>query len=123
MITSIISIAAVFLLILTGLAVIFRRYNRLSHISFFIGMVSTAVAISGDAVVISVPDALITWKGIVFMAEAVMVTSFLLFSISFARADYWRAGSKFAKFLLFLSPLFVYIFITIPIVRFQTSYN
>ncbi len=50
-----------------------------------------------------------------------MVTSWLLFTMSFARADYWDVVNKFSELLLLISPLYAYFIIAIPIDEFFYS--
>ncbi|RJQ55298.1 MAG: PEP-CTERM system histidine kinase PrsK [Nitrospiraceae bacterium] len=117
----ILSTLAVLSLILIAFVVLFRKYHRISHIAFFLSALSTAVVIGGDSLCVLRPESLVTWKRIVFIAEAVMVTSWLLFSMSFARVDYWGAVSKFSRALLLASPLFIYFFTAKPVEDFFYS--
>lgn len=121
MTTFILSIITAITAILIAFVVFFKRYKRFSHIAFVISMLSTAFVIFGDSMCIINPESLFIWKKLVFMAEAVMVTSWLLFTMSFARADYWHVVNKFSKLLLIVSPFFAYLFITMPIEEFFYS--
>jgi putative PEP-CTERM system histidine kinase len=121
MITFIFSIITAIVAIVIAFVVFLKRYNRLSHIAFFVSMLSTAFVIFGDSMCMLNPESIILWKRFVFIVEALMATSWLLFAMSFARADYWHVVSKFSKLLLMLSPLFAYFFIAIPIENFFLS--
>jgi putative PEP-CTERM system histidine kinase len=43
-----------------------------------------------------------------------MAPSWLLFTLSFARSDYWTNIGRFSKLLVFISPLLILFFITVP---------
>jgi putative PEP-CTERM system histidine kinase len=111
----VISAITVIALVLVAFAVHFRPYNRISHIAFSLSTLSTAVMLIGDTLCILRPEMLQVWKKIVFIDESVMVTCWLLFSICFARADYWGVVNKLSKLLLFVSPVFIYFLTAIPI--------
>jgi hypothetical protein len=121
MTTFIFSIITAIVAIVIAFVVFLKRYNRLSHIAFFVSMLSTAFVIFGDSMCMLNPESIVFWKRLIFIAEALMATSWLLFAMSFARADYWHVVSRFSKLLLMLSPLFVYFFIAIPIENFFHS--
>ncbi|HDH04687.1 MAG TPA: PEP-CTERM system histidine kinase PrsK [Nitrospirae bacterium] len=114
MIMLVISIITVIIAVLIAFAVIFRRYRSLPNVSFSISLLSTACVVLGDSMSIFRPESVIWWKGLVFVSEAVMVSSWLLFALSFARTNYWAAVSKFSRLLIYLSPLFIVFFITVP---------
>jgi putative PEP-CTERM system histidine kinase len=61
------------------------------------------------------PDLLNQWKKAVFISEIIMVSSWLLFSVSFARWSKWENISKLYKILVFISPLFMLFTILIPV--------
>jgi hypothetical protein len=84
-------------------------------------MLSTAFVIFGDSMCMLNPDSILFWKKFVFIAEASMAASWLLFATSFARTDYWHVIGKFSRLLLILSPLLTYFFIAIPIEEFFYS--
>lgn len=121
MITFIFSIITAITAVLLAFVVFLKRYNRLSHFAFFISMLSTASVIFGDSMCMLHPDSIVFWKRFVFIAEALMAASWLLFAMSFARTDYWHVIGKFSRLLLILSPLFAYFFIAIPIEEFFYS--
>lgn len=121
MIIFIFSIITAISAILIAFVVFFKRYDRLSHIAFLLSMLSTAFVIFGDSMCVFNPGSLFVWKRFVFIAEAVMVTSWLLFTMSFARADYWDVVNKFSELLLLISPLYAYFIIAIPIDEFFYS--
>lgn len=121
MIIFIFSIITAISAILIAFVVFFKRYDRFSHIAFLLSMLSTAFVIFGDSMCVFSPESLFVWKRFVFIAEAVMVTSWLLFTMSFARADYWDVVNKFSKLLLLISPLYAYFIIAIPIDEFFYS--
>jgi hypothetical protein len=121
MIIFIFSIITAITAILLGFVVFLKRYKRISHVAFFIGMLSTATVITGDSMCMLNPDSILFWKQWVFIAEALMAVSWLLFAMSFARTDYWHVIGKFSKLLLILSPCFIYFFIKIPVEDFFYS--
>jgi hypothetical protein len=121
MTTFIISDFTAIVTILIAFIVFLKRYNRLTNIAFFISMFSTASVIFGDSMCLLNPGSIVLWKKFVFIAEAFMVTSWLLFAMSFARADYWRAVDKISKLLLLVSPVFIYLLTAVPIEDFFYS--
>jgi putative PEP-CTERM system histidine kinase len=111
----IISVITAVLAILIALAVIFKRYDRITNIVFSIGLLSTASVIFGDSMSLFRPEYMIPWKRIVFISEASMAIAWLIFSLSFARTDYWRAVSTFSRIFTYLSPVLVLIFVLLPV--------
>ncbi|MBI5740250.1 MAG: PEP-CTERM system histidine kinase PrsK [Nitrospirae bacterium] len=115
----ILSAVAVLALIFIASAFISRRYNRTCSVAFLLGALSTSVVIAGDTFCIFRPEALLILKRIVFTAEAVMATSWLVFSMSFARADFRSAVSKISGLLLLAGiPVIIYFFTAVPIEEF-----
>jgi putative PEP-CTERM system histidine kinase len=55
------------------------------------------------------------WKKTVFIIEIVMVSSWLLFAVSYGRKENWSSFSKLSKLLFFLSPLLIVFCIAVPI--------
>ncbi|RJQ17695.1 MAG: PEP-CTERM system histidine kinase PrsK [Nitrospiraceae bacterium] len=121
MITLILSIITGIISILIALAVLFRDYRRLTNVAFFTGIIFTIVAIVGDSMCVLRPGSLTFWKRIVFIGEATMAPSFLLFTLSFARTDYWGSVSRFSRLLLFLFPALVVLSVVAPIESFFYS--
>lgn len=118
MIMLIISAITVMLLILVAFVVVFTRDLRLSNIAFFIALISTAIVLAGDSMSILQPDLINKWKKVVFVSESIMAPSWLLFTLSFARAKSWSNISNLFRFLVFLPPLAIGFFMTQPIENF-----
>lgn len=114
----VISIITIIFAVLIALAVIFKRHRRFANIVFSISLLATASVIFGNLISIERPEYLVEWKRVVFINEAVMAVTWLLFSLSFARTDYWQVVSKFSRFFIYLSPLILIGFIFIPIGEF-----
>jgi putative PEP-CTERM system histidine kinase len=112
------SLITTVLLLLAAFAVLFKRHKYLANIAFSVSLLATASVVFSDAMSGSNPQSVIEWKRIVFVSEAVMAFAWLLFSLSFARTDYWQAVSKFSKYLVYLSPLIIVLFIFIPMEEF-----
>ncbi len=110
----IISIITSVIAILIAFAVAFKRLGSLPNIAFSISLLFTASVVFGDSMSIFRPEAVIGWKRVVFICEAGMVSSWLLFALIFARSNCWAAVSKFSRLLIYLSPLFIVFFITVP---------
>jgi signal transduction histidine kinase len=77
--------------------------------------------IVGDSMSIFYPELMIGWKKAVFISEAVMVSAWLLFTLSYASTVNWHTINKFSRLLLCLSPLFIIFLITIPMEDFFYS--
>ena len=110
----ILSIVTVLFAIFTALVVLFKKTHRLSDIVFSVSLLATACVISGDTIIVLRPELLGIWKKIVFISETIMASSWLLFTLSFARTDYRKAIGKFSKFLLFLSPALIIFLLIVP---------
>ncbi len=121
MLTLIISIGAVITAILVAIIVIIRRYKHFSNLALFISLFATASVIFGDLMCISRPELIFEWKRFVFISEAVMVSSWFLFALRFARVNYWDTINFFSKILVFLSPLLMIIFVLLKIESFFYS--
>jgi putative PEP-CTERM system histidine kinase len=121
MVTLSISIFTIIIALLTALIVVFKRHKRFSDIALSLSLLLTAFVIFGDSMSMISPELVVEWKRIVFISEAVMVFLWLLFSLSFARTDYWSTVTNFSKFLIFLSPVFVVFFIMVPMDEFFYS--
>lgn len=121
MLIIILTAVTVVTLVLVACTVFSGRYSRIAQIAFFIGSLSTAVVISGDSLCILRPTLLVILKRVVFTSETIMVTSWLLFSVSFARFDFWGAMNKYSKLLLMVSPVFICFFSVIPVEDFFYS--
>lgn len=111
----VISLITIILAVLIALAVIFKRHKRLANIVFSLSLLATASLIFGNLMSIEKPEYLIEWRRVVFISEAAMAVTWLLFSLSFARTDYWQAVSRISRFFIYLSPLILVGFIFIPI--------
>jgi len=110
----ILSISTIVISALIAFAVTFKKTQRLSNIAFSVGLLATACVTFGDTMAVSRPEQLALWKTIVFISEAVMAVSWLLFALSFARTDYRKKIGRFSKFLLFLSPAFMILLMFTP---------
>ena len=121
MVTFIISIITALTAILVAVAVIFRRHQQLSNVAFSISIFSTAVVIMGDAMCILRPESVFQWQRVVFIGEAVMVPSWLLFALSFARTKYWESITKLSKILVMISPVLLLFCLIVPIESFFYS--
>lgn len=117
MITLIISLITAVASFLLAVAVIFRRHQHRSNVALALSLLSTAVVIMGDALCVLQPSAFFVWKKIVLISEAVMVPSWLLFAVSFARTEYWSSINKLSKLLVILSPLLILFSLLMPIER------
>jgi putative PEP-CTERM system histidine kinase len=107
--------------IITAIAVVFRKHSSLSNVTFSIGLLSTASVVICDSVIIFSPDLLIQWKKIVYISEVIMVVSWLLFAVSFARKGTWKSISKLSRLLIFLSPLLIVFSVAVPMDEFFYS--
>src|SRR3989338_2513814 len=107
------SIATSVIVLLIVSAVLFKDPKRFSYISFSLGLLTSMSSILGDVMALFKPDELEFWKKAVFISEYFMVLSWLLFALSFTRAQFTKTIGKFSKLLLFLSPallIFVLVF-------------
>ncbi len=111
----IISIITIIIAMLTAFAVIFRRHKRLSNVAFFVSLLSTASVIWGDSMGMLSPESMMEWKRFALASEAVTAFSWLLFTLSFARTDYWSIIGKLSRFLIFLSPLLLVFSVAAPV--------
>lgn len=116
-----ISIITTISLVLIALAVAFGRHRNISKFSFSLSLLSTAVVVMGDALSLSMPESVIEWKRVVFISEAVMAPSWLLFALSFARTNYWGGIGKLSKALVLISPLLLLFCLIVPIENFFYS--
>lgn len=114
----IISLITAILTVLLALTIVFKKHKGLANMAFSISLFSTALVLFFDSMCIFKPDLLTEWKRSVFISEAVMVVSWLMFSLSFARTDYWHAAGRFSKCLIYLSPLIVIYSISVPMEAF-----
>lgn len=113
-----ITIIVVILTVLLALSVVVKKHTSLAYLVFSLSLVSTASILFFDLLSVHKPYLLTEWKRIVFFSEAVMVVSWLIFSISFARTDYWRNAGRFSKYLIYLSPLVIIYSVSLPIESF-----
>ncbi len=118
---TLISIAAVITTILAAIIVIFGKHKDFSNVTLSLSLFATSSVIFSDSMSIFRPDSLFMWKTVVFISEAVMVSSWLLFSIRFARENYWNAMSLFSKVLIYLSPLLIIVYIKLQVQKFFYS--
>ncbi len=100
-----ISVIASIIAMLTAFAVVFKKQHILSNSAFSIGLFSTAIVIIGDSIILNWPDLLMQWKKTVFIIEIVMVSTWLLFAVSYGRKENWSSFNNLSKLLFFLSPL------------------
>ena len=100
---------------------VLKKHAGLTNIVFSISLLSTASVLFFDSLSMLMPDLLIAWKRIVFISEAVMVVSWLLFSLSYARTDYWHGAGRLSKYLIYLSPLIVIYSVSVPVDAFFYS--
>lgn len=117
----IISLITAILTVLLALTFVFKKRKGLANMAFSISLLSTALVLFFDSLCILKPDLLTDWKRIVFISEAVMVVSWLMFSLSFARTDYWHTAGRVSKCLIYLSPLMVIYSISVPMESFFYS--
>ncbi|KPK31761.1 MAG: hypothetical protein AMK70_11805 [Nitrospira bacterium SG8_35_1] len=111
------SIIAVIMAVISAV----KMPRKISMVALFIGLISTAAALSGDAMSILRPYEVDEWKRVVFIAEAIMVSSLFLFTMSFARTEGLSSSGKLSKVLLFLSPLLIVFCIVKPVESFFYS--
>jgi putative PEP-CTERM system histidine kinase len=121
MTTLLISIIASVLLFLNVFAVFFSRYKSFSKIVFSLSLISIAAVIFSDSMCIYNPEKLVEWKRTAFISEAIMAPVWLLFSLVFARTDYWKTINKLSKLFVLMSPLVMLFFATKPIESFFYS--
>ncbi|UCD36130.1 MAG: PEP-CTERM system histidine kinase PrsK [Nitrospiraceae bacterium] len=88
-----------------ALAAVFRRHRRLKNILLAIGLISTAAVVLGDAMCMSWPELLFPLKKLVLVSESVMAAAWLLFSLTFARKNYWERSKRLGRLSVFLFPL------------------
>ncbi len=117
----IISIITVSLATFVSLAVIFQKYNRFANIVCAVGLISTAAVIFGDSMSTIRPEYIMEWKSAVSISEAFMAIAWLLFSLSFARTDYWKGITRFSRLFIYLSPFIFTFFFFVPIEDFFYS--
>ena len=101
-------------LVLLSFAVLFKKYRHISNVTFSLSLISTAVVMIGDAMCLYLPKSVDFWKMVGFWGEAVMVPSWLLFALSFARHDFWKEIGRFSKLLVILSPSLVVFLLATP---------
>ncbi len=121
MLTLVISIVTSITAILLAIIVILGRYNRFTNVALSISLFATASVVFGDSMSMFKPELLFEWKRFVFISEAVMVSSWLLFALRFARVDYWNTISLFSKTMVFLFPLLMIIFVLLRMESFYYS--
>jgi len=114
----IISNIVIILTVLIALSVVVKKHASLANVVFSVSLLSTASVLFFDSLSIINPDLLTEWKRIVFFSEAVMVVSWLVFSISFARTDYWSTAGRFSKYLIYLSPVIIIYSVAVPVEAF-----
>jgi putative PEP-CTERM system histidine kinase len=110
----IVSLITVIFSVLLAIKVVFNSHKCLANVVLSLGLLSTASVIFFDSMSMLKPDFLIELKRIVFISEAVMVVSWLLFSLSFARTNYWHAAGRFTKCLIYVLPVLGIYFISVP---------
>ncbi|NOZ68783.1 MAG: PEP-CTERM system histidine kinase PrsK [Deferribacteres bacterium] len=101
----VISAITIIIALLTAFAVIFRRYRRLSNVAFFVSLLSTALVISADSMSVLEPEPAVLWERLVLASQALAAFSWLLFTLSFARRNYWGTAGRVSRFLIIMSPL------------------
>ncbi|MBI5665470.1 MAG: PEP-CTERM system histidine kinase PrsK [Nitrospirae bacterium] len=89
---------------LLAFSILFKKHKGPANMVFSVSLLSTASVLFFDSMSMLKPEFLIEWKRIVSISEAVMIFSWFLFSLSFARTDYWQAASRYSKCLIYLSP-------------------
>ncbi len=117
----IISLITVILMVLLALIFVFKKHKGLANIVFSLSLLSTASVFFFDSMSVLKPELLTEWKRIVIISESAMVVSWLLFSLSFARTDYWHATGRFSKYLIYLSPLIGIYSVIVPMEAFFYS--
>ena len=117
----IVSLITVISSVLLAFKVVFNRHKGLANILLSLGLLSTASVIFFDSMSMLKLDFLIEFKRIVFISEAIMVVSWLLFSLSFARTNFWHAAGRFTKYLIYLLPVIGIYFISVPMEDFFYS--
>lgn len=108
------SVITVLLIILTSLVILFKKPGRFSNAAFSISLFFTACVIAGDTLSVIQPDSYIAWKQFVFICEAIMAPSWLLFTLSFAKTDFRKTMGLVSKLLLFLFPLLAVFLLLLP---------
>lgn len=114
----IISLITVILTVLLAFTLFYKKHKGSAYLFLSISLISTASVLFFDSLGMLKPELLTQWKRMVFVSEAVMVVSWLVFSLSFARTDYWHNAGRFSKFLIYLSPLIVIYSISVPVEAF-----
>jgi hypothetical protein len=94
--------------------VAFKNLKCLSNITFSTSLIATVGVISGDLMCVIRPEQLLFWKTVVFVSEALMASSWLYFTLVFARTSNTAGTGKFSRFLLFLSPIFIILLLAFP---------
>ncbi len=117
----IVLIATSIIAIFTTMAVAFKKTRHLLNTAFATALFATVCAAFGDTMAVYNPGQLLLWKTVVFISEAVMAPSWLLFTVSFARKGYKETVGRFSKLLLFLSPLFLLLLLIAPYGAFYFS--
>jgi len=115
------SVISIFLAAFISIAVVFRKPQSLFSYAFSLALLSTAFALFGDSMIVMSPDLLMKWKRVVFVSEAVMACSWLLFAVSFSRNCNWDSISKFHRFLTYLLPFLIVYAIVLPVDEFFYS--
>jgi putative PEP-CTERM system histidine kinase len=114
----IVSLIVAVLMGMLALSIVIKTHKGLANIVFSISLLSTASVLFFDSMSFLKPDLLTEWKKIVLISEAIMVLSWLLFSLSFARTDYWRSAGRSSKYLLYLSPFIGVYSVIVPMEAF-----
>ena len=99
------------IIVLIAVIVIIGRHRSFSNVALFISLIATASVLFGDSMCMFKPESVIAWKKFVHISEAIMVSSWLLFSLRFAKVNYWDTISTFSRILVFLSPVLMIIFV------------
>ena len=110
----VLSIVTVLLIILAALVILFKNPRRFSNVTFSISLFLTACVIAGDTMCVINPGSFIAWKKSVFICEAIMAPSWLLFTLSFAKTDFRKTMGVVSKLLLCLFPLLAVFLLLLP---------
>jgi len=110
----IISLIVVVLMVLLALSIVFKSQRSLPNIVFSISLVSTAFVLFFETMSMLISEPSAEWKRPVIISNALMVVSWHLFSLSFARTDDWHSAGRFSKYLLYLSPFICIYAVIVP---------
>lgn len=121
MLQNILSITAILLTASLLLYILFRKERTLNTYAFFSALFFTLLLELFDLLSLNYPGRLLLWKKFALISESLLPLSWLLFSSTFSRTNGARHVSALQRALLFISPIFLFAAIFVPVESFFYS--